>query len=55
MRELYIQFSNDGQNIRAIDNEKRYFLFEAEEILYKLHSDFKKNGRDGGEKNSIYS
>lgn len=35
-RNLMIRFSNDGEYFREIDEERHYFLYEAEKIILKI-------------------
>lgn len=46
MRKLFIRFQADGDHFREIDDERNYFLVEAEELVEKLRQRLTKEKRE---------
>ncbi|WP_342472384.1 hypothetical protein MHH70_01865 [Metasolibacillus sp. FSL H7-0170] len=46
MRKLYIRFQAEGDHFREIDDERNYFLVEAEELIEKLRLRLTKEKRE---------
>lgn len=46
MRKLFIRFSGEGEYLREIDEDRHYFLFEAEQILSTIREKIQKQKRN---------
>lgn len=46
MRKLFIRFSGEGEYFREIDEERHYFLFEAENMISTIREKVKKQKRN---------
>lgn len=44
-RPMVVRFIDDGQLLREIDEDRKYYLVEAEEIVHKLRKRFEKEDR----------